>query len=114
MPHRRRDEDGADDEHRQHRPLLVVARAGEHVLDARNEAAGFLAGADPEAALAVGVVADDAQLVAVERLAAPGADAAVDEALALLVGAAAVGAPVAPLMVLEALAAGDVAAALAT
>src|SRR5205814_1691797 len=114
MPHRRRDEDGADNEHRQHRPLLVVAGAGEHVLDAGDEAAGLLAGADPEAALAVGVVADDAQLVAVERLAAAGADAPVDEALALLVGGAAVGTPVAALVVLEALPAGDVAAALAT
>src|SRR3954471_22116461 len=114
MPHRRRHENGADDEHRQHRPLLVVAGAGQHVLDAGDEAAGLLAGADAQAALAVGVVADDAQLAAVERLAAAGADAAVDEALALFVGGAAVGAPVAALVVLEALLAGDVAATLAT
>src|SRR4051794_3309345 len=105
MPHRRRDEDGADDQHGQQRPLFLVAGAAEHVLDVGGKGAGLGAGAFLEAWLAVGVVADDGKLVSMERLAAAGADALVEELFALLVGGAALGTPVAALVILEALAA---------
>src|SRR5204863_5514652 len=66
-----------------------------------------------EAALAVDLVADDGDGVGLEEVAAPRAHAALDHALLLLVLAGAVGAPVGPVVVLEALLAGDVGAALA-
>src|SRR5436305_4220560 len=90
-PDRGRDQDGADGQHGQQRSLILVFRASEHVLNVVDKAAGLLPGAHPEAALAVGAVAEDAQLVAVESLAAAGADSAVDEPLALLVGVGPVG-----------------------